>query len=121
MLTAPPAISTLPLGSNVPVAQVRPVFITGVDAAGANVLVTGSYNSVLLRKLPPAISTLPFGSSVAVASERALFIVGAVAAKPVAGAYNSTLGGAPDLPWPPAINTLPLCSSVAVGPEPCAV
>ena len=65
----PPAISTLPLGSSVAVWKERLAFISGVDPV--NVLLTGSYNSVLARDpegpLPPANSTLPLGNRVVVA------------------------------------------------------
>jgi hypothetical protein len=39
---SPPAISTLPLRNAVAVAKSRAVFITGVEVAGAKVLVFGS-------------------------------------------------------------------------------
>src|SRR5260370_13628785 len=117
----PPAISTLPFGSSVAVAPPRAVFITGVEAGAANVLVTGSYSSVLLRApaiaTPPAISTLPLGSSVAVAFSRAAFITGVEAGAAnvlVTGSYSSVLLRGTELPAPPASITLPSGSSVAV-------
>src|SRR5690242_18814789 len=75
---APPAISTLPLGSSVAVASQRAVLIAG---PAVKVLVAGSYSSVLLRTVtsgptPPAISTLPLRSGVAVALARSTPIAG---------------------------------------------
>src|SRR5260370_840436 len=96
MKLKPPAISTLPPGSNVAVSATRALFISGVAFEGANVLVAGSYNSVLLRTpaspKPPAISTLPSGSSVAVAFSRAAFITGVVAANVPDGEAVATRG-----------------------------
>src|SRR6266851_9030533 len=77
LLSKPPAMSTLPLGKSVAVAESRAVFMA---AAVVKVLAAGSYSSVLLRTLasaafPPAMSTLPLGSSVAVGTRRDEFIV----------------------------------------------
>ncbi len=95
------------------------MFIDGVEAA--NVLLAGSYSSVLLTGLPtlswpPAISTLPLGSRVDVAKARTTFITGVEGANvSLAGSYNSVLLSEPPFK-PPAISTLPLGSSVAVAP-----
>ena len=74
-LPAPPAISTLPLGSSVAVAKARAVFITGVDGregVGSRVVQLRAAK----KTAAAAISTLPLGSSVAVALLRAVFIAG---------------------------------------------
>src|SRR5271166_2470564 len=99
----PPAISTLPLDSNVAVAPVRPIFITGVEVGGANLLLLVSYSSVLARGygwllIPPANSTLPLDNSVAVAFSRSSFMNGVMAA-------NMLTDGGPLLTRPLSILT----------------
>ena len=99
-----------------------------MEAAGAKLLLAGSYSSLLARALkepyPPAISTFPLDSKVAVAPVRASFIEGVEAAKLLAtGSYSSTLlrgkgtGKGIVYPDPPAISTLPLGNKVAVAPK----
>ena len=68
MLLLPPATSTCPFGSNIAVANTRPVPRLSVSV---HIPVAGSYSSALVKMLPPgdwppATSTFPFGNNVAV-------------------------------------------------------
>ena len=76
----PPAISTIPLASNV---AVWFNLVAVMSPAAVNIPASGSYSSALARELPssptpPTMSTCPFGNSVAVCP------VLAVAMSPVA-------------------------------------
>src|SRR3954471_11575467 len=106
----PPVTSTLPEGINVAVWEKRGTVAN--EAAGAQALVAGSYNSALGKALlpllvPPATSTLPVDRRVALCSPRAVASVPAADHVFIAGSYSSALATAPPEPIPPVISTLP--------------
>ena len=117
---APPAISTVPSGSNV---AVWPLLATVMLPVAVNVPAAGSYSSALAISLlgsdaPPAMSTFPFDNNVAVYSALATVMLPVAVNVPAAGSYSSALTREfPLTSPPPAMSTIPLGNNVAVCPS----